>query len=497
MSSETLPPAAAAPSQGTTGYLLKLLAGPAVFALILALPLALSYQGRVALATFGCAAAWWITQPLPWAVASMLPFLVFPAAGVMNIGDTMQLYGQPIFFWIMGTVLMGYAIEKHGLAHRFALAFLALPGVGSKASRLMFTYMVMVGVLSMFVSDAATVAMTIPIGMSVVRHIGVITGAGQQDKTNFAAFITLGTMYASVAGGTATMIGVPHNAIAMSMLERFTMRQLGFFDWMTVGVPVFVVSLLGFYATLWVMARPEMQDLPSGEAFLRAERAKLGGLRTNERRVLVVFAAMIILFTLPTFAGLVLGGDHAAARSINTALPVFVVPPAVMFLLFAVRAESGGALLSWKDAEQQTPWNVMLLIAGALAMTDALTEFGFVEFVGGGVGKLGIGPAVLPFFAAAVVAVSTNFMAGAAAAALYSSIFIPAAAEAGYNPASMAILIANVAIGMIVPWAGATSASAFTGGEVTLARMIRIGIVATVMFAVVTSITHVLLAGFV
>jgi sodium-dependent dicarboxylate transporter 2/3/5 len=491
------PPSTAAPAQSTTGYLLKLLAGPAVFVLILALPLALAYQGRVALATFGCAAAWWITQPMPWAIASMLPFLVFPAAGVMNIGDTMGLYGQPIFFWIMGTVLMGYAIEKHGLAHRFALAFLALPGVGNRTSRLMFTYMAMVGVLSMVVSDAATVAMTIPIGMSVVRHIGVITGGSQKEHVNFAAFITLGTMYASVAGGTATMIGVPHNAIALSMLERFTMRQLLFFEWMAVGVPVFVVSLLGFYLVLWMMARPEIKELPSGEAFLRAERAKLGGLTTNERRVLFVFAVMMVLFTLPTFAALALGTGHAATQSINRALPVFVVPPAVMFLLFAVRTESGGALLTWKDAEQQTPWNVMLLIAGALAMTDALTQFGFVEWVGGGVRSLGIGASVLPFFAAAVTALSTNFMAGAAAAALYSSIFIPAAAEVGYNPASMAILIANVAIGMVVPWAGATSASAFTGGEVAIERMIKIGIVATVIFAVVTSITHVLLADFV
>jgi len=489
------PPPGRRPS--ATGYLLRLVAGPVVFAAIMAMPFGLSYEGRIALATFACAAAWWITQPLPWAVASMLPFLVFPATGVKNIGDTMQLYGQPIFFWIMGTVLMGYAIEKHGLAHRFALAFLALPGVGSRASRLLFTYMLMIGLMSTVVSDAAAVAMTIPIGMSIVRHLGAMGGSVSGRGTNLAAFITLGTMYASVAGGTATMIGVPHNAIAISMLERFTMRQLGFFDWMAVGLPVFVVSLLAFYATLWVMARPEIEEVPSGEAFLRAERAKVGRLRSDERRVLFVFVVMIVLFTLPTFAALFLGGDHDLTRSINRALPVFVVPPAVMFLLFTIRAESGGALLSWKDAEQQTPWNVMLLIAGALAMTDALTEFGFVEWVGGGVRSLGMEASVLPYFAAAIVAASTNFMAGAAAAALYSSIFIPAAAEIGYNPASMAILVANVAIGMIVPWAGATSASAFTGGDVTIERMIKVGIVATIAFAVVTSITHVLLAGFV
>ena len=89
-----------APSSGTPLYLLKLLAGPAAFGLVLALPLALSYQGRIALATFVCAIVWWMTQPVPWAMAAMLPFLVFPAAGVMDITETMRLYGQP-----MGSIL--------------------------------------------------------------------------------------------------------------------------------------------------------------------------------------------------------------------------------------------------------------------------------------------------------------------------------------------------------------------------------------------------------
>ncbi|OFW16418.1 MAG: hypothetical protein A3F70_07765 [Acidobacteria bacterium RIFCSPLOWO2_12_FULL_67_14] len=496
MTPGTLTPPSA--RRSTAAYLTKLLAGPAAFAVILALPLALPWPGRIVLATFACSAVWWVTQPLPWAIAAMLPFFVFPAAGVMDITATMHLYGQPIFFWIMGTVLMGYAIEKHGLAQRFALAFLALRGVGRRTSRLTFTYMLMVGVLSMFVSDAATVAMTIPIGISVVRHVQTIAGVPHGTHTNLAAFITLGTLYAAVAGGTATMMGVPHNAIAISMLDRFTGRELGFFEWMLIGVPVFLVSLAVFYGTLRVMAPPEMKDLPGGEAFLRAERAKLGPLRADERRVLVVFAAMVILFTLPTLAGLILGSGHAAALALNRALPVYVVPPAVMVLLFAIRSASDSAvgLVTWKDAEQQTPWNVMFLIAGALAMTDALADFGFVEFIGGVVGRLGIGAMALPFLAAAMVAVTTNVISGTAAAALYLSIFIPAAAEIGYNPASMAILIANIALGVIFPWSGATSATAFAGGDVSLARMIRIGAVGTAVFTVAVAVIHVMLARF-
>ena len=479
-------------------FLLRLLSGPAAFALSAAVPLGLSYEGRIALATFVCVIVWWMTQPMPWAVAAMLPFLVFPAAGVMNIADTMRLYGQPIFFWILGTVLMGYAIEKHGLAYRFAIAFLALRGIGGRMHRLTFIYMLIVAAISMFVSDAATVAMTIPIGMSVVRHTWTMSDATPAGATNFSAFITLGTFYASVAGGTATIMGVPHNAIAVAILEQVTGRRLGFFEWMIVGIPVCLAMLVAFYALLWVFVPPEMRTLPSGEAFLQAERARLGPMRANERRVLLVFAMMVALFTLPTLLDIALGSDHPATLWSERALPVWVVPPAVLFLLFTIRSSDDGAraragegLLSWRDAEEHGSWNTMFLVGGAVAMTDALTQFGFADAVGRMVTHLGIGATMLPYVAAAAAGIATNFISGTA---LFASIFVPAAQQIGFNPASMAILLGHVGVGLIFPWAGATSATAFAAGEVGIARMIWIGLAATVILIALVATIHLMMA---
>lgn len=492
----TTPSTADRPS--TAAYLLKLASGPLAFVFILLLPLALPYEGRVALATFACAAVWWITQPMPWAIAALLPMVVFPAAGVMSIGATLEMYGHPIFFWIMGTVLMGYAIEKHGVAKRFALGFLALPGVAGSTRRLTFAYMAVTGLISMFVSDTATIAMVIPIGMSLVRHIRTLTGQAADAKTNFGAFMTLATFYAALAGGTATMVGIPHNAIAVSLLEDFTGRSLGWFDWMQVGVPVFVALVICFYFMLWLAVPPEVKEVPSGEAFLKAERAKLGSTGPNERRVLVVFAVMVLLFILPTLASLALGADAPLTAIVSRALPIWVVPPAIMLLLFTVPLASGpGTLLNWKEAERHTPWNAMILVLGAVAMTDALTKFGFVDFMGGIVGGLGLGRTSLPFVAAMLSAVTTNFISGTAATALYCSIFIPAAVEVGFNPASMAILIANVGLGLALPWAGAAAATAFSVGEIEMGRMIRVGMLATAVFAVITAAIHIAMAPYI
>jgi sodium-dependent dicarboxylate transporter 2/3/5 len=361
----------------------------------------------------------------------------------------------------------------------------------------MFTYMLMVAVVSMFISDAATVAMMIPIGMSVLHHVRG-HDAVLRERTNFGTFITLGTLYAAVAGGTATMMGVPHNGIAVAMLERFTQRQLGFFEWMIVGVPVSLVGLVAMFLTLWILTKPELRELPGGEAFLRSERARLGPLSADEGGVLLVFVVMVLLFTLPAMASLTLGDAHRVTVAINRALSIWVVPPVVLFLLFGIRsaAEPGAGLLTWKDAEQRSPWNTMILVAAGVAMTDALTQFGFVELMGRAVGGLGVGPTLLPYLAATIVAFTTDFISGTAAATLYCSIFVPAAAQIGYNPASIAVLIANVAIGVALPWAGATSATAFAAGDVDMGRMVRIGVVATVVLVVVTATIHLILAPY-
>jgi sodium-dependent dicarboxylate transporter 2/3/5 len=492
MITDTVVQPPSAQRRSTARFLLRVAAGPIAFALVLALPIAISYQGRIALATFICSVAWWMTEPMPWAIAAMLPFLVFPAAGVMDIAATMRLYGQPIFFWIMGTALMGYAIEKHGLAQRIALGFLALPAIQGRTSRLMFAYMTITAVISMFVSDAATVAMTIPIGMSLVRHVGTLSGT-RGDRANFAAFITLGTFYAAVAGGAATIMGVPHNAISMSVLQQVTGRQIGFFEWMKAGVPVFIAMLVAFYAVLWWLVPPETRTIPDAARFLRVERDRIGPMKPNERRVLAVFAAMVIMFTLPTLVALALGDRHPLTTVVDRALNIWVVPPAVMFLLFTIRSadDADSALVTWNDTARHAPWNSMFLVAGAVAMTDALTQFGFVQLMGGAIKALGVGPTSLPFIAASVVGITTNFIS---ATALYCSVFIPAAVQVGFNPASMAILVANTAVGVVFPWAGATSATAFAAGEISLEKMIWIGVLATIIMITLVAVIHLMIA---
>jgi len=478
---------------------LKFASGPAAFLALYALPLqGLSPEAKLGGAIFAWMVFWWMLQPLPWGVTSLLPLVLFPMFGLMGINQAVNIYGETIFFWIWGTVLMGYALDKRGLARRFALWFMSLPAVGGNSSRLAFAFMLVTCLLSTVVSDAATVAMMMPVGISVVLFARKVLKIPSTVKSNFGAMLALCALYGAEAGGTATIAGIPHNKLSVDLLEQLTGRALGWFEWMKVGVPITIVTLFLFYAILRYFFPPEFKEIPGGQEFLRKEKEKLGPLNKGEYATLFVFGVMVALFTLPTLFQFAFGPTHPITQWGNQGLSLNVVPPLIIVLLLATPVDWRKAefVLDWKDALVNSPWDIMLLCASATGLVGVLVDYGLAESLGSVVQNLGLGHYSLPFATAGIVAVSTNFISGTAATTLFGSILIPAAQQIGWNPASMAVLIPNVALGIALPWAGAASATAFASGEIELKAMIRIGFFATIGFALATAAMHILMASY-
>jgi sodium-dependent dicarboxylate transporter 2/3/5 len=476
-----------------------LLAGPLVFALLyLMMPLeGLEWNGRVALATFVWMAVWWILEPVPWAITCLLPLVVLPLLGVMRIETVASNFGQNIFFWIWGTTMLGYAMEKHGLARRVALWFLSQRGVADSTAALTFMYMLAAACISSVVSDAAVVAMMLPIGMSLFKYVRDSAGLGS-GRSALGAFLALGTLYASQAGGVATIAGIPHNAVSVALLEKLAGRTLGFFEWMMVGLPLMFALLVSFYFFLRYMFPPEIKAIPGGEAFVRAERSRLGPLSRGEVNVMLGFIVMVTLFVSPAFLGLALGNNHPIATLVRNALPIWIVPVIVLILLYLlpVNLRRREMTLTWKDSVAHAPWNIMLLCMAAVGMADIMGEFGFMEFVRGHLSGLPMPGWALPYAAGGLVAFVTNVLSGLAATALLANVFIPLAADVGFNPTSMAILVPNVALGIMFPWSGATAGTAFASGYIEIRDMVRVGFFATILMVLVAATMHVIFAPF-
>ena len=482
-------------------HIFKLLAGPLMFLVVSSAPLGgMERSGQLVLATFLWEIVWWVAQPVPWAATALLPLLILPSLGVLNITDTAALFGQTIFFWIMGLALFGYAMEKHGLAKRFAIRLLTIRVVGNSTNRLLFFYMLSAGIISMFVTDAGVVAMMLPIGLSLLSYIRTLAGpGGLRAGSNLGNFIAIGTLYSSIAGGMATIMGSPPNIVAASLLERLTGETISFFRWMAIGLPVFFANLVAFYFVLRFLFPPELKEIPGGQDFLHQEARKLGRLNQGEKNVIAVFAVMVILFVAPTVAPFVLGPQDPISQWFQRGLSIWTVPPIVMFLLFALPSDIANKTwtLTWKDAVEQTPWNAIMLCNGAVAMTQALGQFGFVDFMKEALTGFGLTALTLPFITAVTVVSMTEIASGVAVAALTGNIFIPAAAQVGYSSASLTILLAQVAIGKMFPWSGAPAAMTFASGETEIKNMFKAALIVDVFLVLITVTIHLLFSRFI
>ena len=121
---------AAESSTSWRAYVLAVLAGPAAFVMVRAVPFAgLAPEAHLALGVYAWTVAWWVTTPVPWAVTSFLPFVILPLGGAMPLSDVSASYGRSILPYLMGVMLFGHAFQKHGLARRIALAALSVPGL--------------------------------------------------------------------------------------------------------------------------------------------------------------------------------------------------------------------------------------------------------------------------------------------------------------------------------------------------------------------------------
>ena len=139
--------------------------------------------------------------------------------------------------------LLSKAIEPSGAHYRIALTMVTLFGTSS-ARRLVLGFMAASAAMSMWISNAATTLMLLPVALAVLD--------GVEDKSKLAPPLLLGIAYAASIGGLGTPIGTPPNLIFMQVYEQTTGVSISFTQWMGWAMPVVLVMVPGM---AWVLTR--------------------------------------------------------------------------------------------------------------------------------------------------------------------------------------------------------------------------------------------------
>ena len=463
---------------GRQAFALRVFAGPAAFAAVRAVPLAgLGPEAHFTLAVYAWTLAWWVTVPVPWAVTAFLPFVLLPAGGAMPFADVAGLYGQTILPFLVGVLLVGHALRKHGLAVRISLAILSMPGVARSSGSLVFALLIASTVISAVVNDLTVIVTMTPIALSLTRAAvaGLDTGGPRPAATGaprIAAAASLAVLYGSSGGGLATPGGSVFNPLTLAVLERTTSYSVSFAQWTSTGVFLAAAHVPICYLVLKWMLPPEVHALPDRRSHIRRQREQLGPLSRGEKNVVLALTLMLVLWMLPSFVT-------------TEFLDIWYAPPAAMVLLFLlpVDVKRGEMTLDRKDFQEGVPWNVLFLVLGGMALVSGLTRLGVTDWIGAAFAG-NVAATALPWVAGLLSTVVTQLASGTATTMMVSSVLFPIAEGLEFNPSVLARIIAGTAHALVLPWSSATTAATFAAGAVGFGTMFRTGVVATVLTSI-------------
>ncbi len=415
---------------------------------------------------------WWVFEPVPIPVTSLLPLALLPMLGVLTPAQVGQAYGSPLILLLLGGFLLSKAMEHSGAHRRIALGMVGLFGAHS-GSRLVMGFMVAAAVLSMWISNTATTLMLLPVALAVLE--------GARDKARLAPPLLLGIAYAASVGGIGTPIGTPPNLVFMQVFEQTTGRAVTFTQWMGWALPVVIIMVPLMALVLTRSLRGSIDvSLPD-----------VGPWRVEERRVMIVFGLTALAWITrgEPFGGWKTWLDLPSANDASVALLAVVV-------MFLVPNGKGERLLTWERAST-IPWGVLLLFSGGICLAKGFVSSGLSELMGQWLVQMTYMPVYLLLLAIClVVTFMTETTSNTASTTLLMPVLAAAALAAGMPPEVIMVPAAmSASCAFMLPVATAPNSVVFGSGMVTTSRMAREGIALNLLGAlVISAVCYVLLA---
>ena len=403
-------------------------------------------------------AAWWITEPISIPATSMIPLALFPLFGILSPDDIALAYGNKLVLLMLGGFMLSAAMEKSGVHKRIALGMVNLFG-HSSGRRLVFGFMTASAVLSMWISNAATTLMLLPIVMAVVS---------QTTNRKLQIALLLSIAYGASVGGVATPIGTPSNLVFMGIYKQATGMDIGFLDWMRMATPVVFIMLpiVGFWLTRDI-GSIEPIGLPS-----------VGTWRKEESRTLLVFG-MTALFWITRqqpFGGWVgfVEGQGILLPYANDASIAFI---GVLFL-FVLPSDQEGKLLDWNTVTK-IPWGVLILFAGGLCLASAFKSSGLSALLGNSMSSLGTLPVLLSITSIClVITFLTEVTSNTATTTILLPILVIAANTANVEPKLFMIpATISASFAFMLPVATPPNAIVFSSGKFSVREMAKEGFI--------------------
>lgn len=344
-------------------------------------------------------------EKIPLGLTSMIVCVGLVVTGVLEWQTAFAGFIDSNVILFVAMFIVGGALFETGMANKIG----GIVTHFAKTERqLIVAIMVIVGVMSGFLSNTGTAAILIPV------VIGIAAKSGYSRSR-----LLMPLVFAAAMGGNLTLIGAPGNMIAQSGMEGIGLK-FGFFDYAKVGVPILIVGII-YFAFIGYKFLPNKEGSDEG---IFDESKDFSHVPKWKQ-----YLSLVIL--LLTLVGMIF------EEQLGIKLCVIGCMGALALMITGVISE--------KDALASIDLKTIFLFGGTLSLAAALEQTGAGELIAEKViGMLGDNPSpyVLTFVIFMLCCVMMNFMSNTATTALMVPIGISIAQGMGADPS--AVLMACV-----------------------------------------------------
>lgn len=386
----------------------------------------------------------WTNGALPLGMVSLLPIVLFPAFGILDIKSATSNYANPIIFLFLGGFMIATAVEKIGL-HK-VIAKMLLSHFPKTPKGIITAFGVASVALGSTLSNSTVALLLVPIALSITQEPKL--------KTRFLLAVAFG---ASISGIT-TPIGTPPNLIFIGFLQTVGLGTISFVGWILLMLPLSICML---YAMIQILSFGLDKEEINIDAF--------GGVSVNfeHKRLLVFLAILLGILVLnspikPIYSGL---GFNENLILLSFGLLMFI--PKIGFL-------------TWEDS-RSIPYEINFLFGAGFCVAMAISKIQLGEAFGSVLGFFGTLPLIL--FVVCVcffVLLLTMFISSTALSAILLSVLYASTKEV-LEPQlqSLIMLIATICVGFsfLLPFSTPPNAIVANRGGVKVWDMFRFGFI--------------------
>ena len=439
--------------------------------------------------------AWlWITESLSIYVTACIPLVLFPllAPGgkgpFAELGDAVFPYFNAYNFLFLGGMGIAAAMQEWGLHSRVALRI--LKATGTQPSRVLLGMLLATASVSLWISNTATAAMMLPIGLALIQQIE--RQSGGERRIYFGGALMLAIAYGANIGGMGTKIGTGPNLIFCGYAARELRREISFLEFVSLGLPFVVVFIPIAWWALWRMGRRDAPVSRIGAEVIDASLRALGPVSRGEKVVLVVFLCTSTLWILsqPIHAALEpLWKRRFDLKLLSSHVEASVAMLAMLTLLLIPIGRSGGRgpmALNVRNF-RLIPWETLVLLGGGLSLATAVESSGLAIWMAEQLAAFRGAPLFSQFVVVSLFTVGFGAIASNVATTTVMLPVLKSIAGADALPLMVTATLA-ASCDFALPAGTPPNAIVFGSGYLTIPRMARVGALLDVIAALLLSV---------